>query len=79
MLCLAIQEIKSDLPASLGLYCADTVEMAEATILPDILATQSTEVITQRFQDYNDPMVYIYTSGTTGLPKAATVKHSRSE
>ena len=78
-LCSAIREIKDDLPAGLGLYCADSTEMTGATILPEVLATQSTEVITERFCGYNDPMVYIYTSGTTGLPKAATVKHSRSK
>ena len=74
----AIAEVRGELPPHMKLYTADTIEdMEGVTDLVTELPSQSTEIITEKYLGYNDPMVYIYTSGTTGLPKAATVKHSR--
>jgi len=79
----AVLELRDKI--SVPLLCADTelpgvkeeMKTKEITFLPPILATMSSEQLTEKYAGYNDPIFYIYTSGTTGLPKAAIIKHSR--
>ena len=57
----AIAEIAASLPAGMELFCADSVDTAGVTSLAELLPEQSTEIITEKYLGYNDPMVYIYT------------------
>ena len=60
---------------SVPLLCADTelpgvkeeMKTKDITFLPPILATMSSEQLTEKYAGYNDPIFYIYTSGTTGI------------
>ena len=88
---LAVLDLRAHL--DVRMFCVDrTVTSPDVVTLPQVLASQPTEPVTEKCTGYNDPIFYIYTSGTTGisallcpymscllsgLPKAAIIKHSR--
>ena len=69
----AVLELRDKI--SVPLLCADTelpgvkeeMKTKDITFLPPILATMSSEQLTEKYAGYNDPIFYIYTSGTTGI------------
>ena len=66
VLFIAVLEVRDKIKVPL-LSADENMDATDITILPHVLKSMSSELLTEKCAGYNDPIFYIYTSGTTGL------------